>query len=97
MKRAITKTEKRLMFGAYRKYKESTDTELYDVYNKVSNAKKNAMEYCKELMHKLNGRDLRIISHTVQFFTVGFEFPDEETGELNFAYITKAYDRFITV
>lgn len=73
---------------------KSNNTELYQVYGSYSVYKARAFEYCKALMHDLNGYGLRILSFNSQAFTVGFEFADPETGEAMFAYITKDYDRF---
>ena len=95
MREAKGKAETTLLLDAYRRWQKSTDTELHHVYGKASSAKHDAMRRCRQLMYDLNGRGLKIISHNCDTFTVGFEYPDEETGELNFAFITKAYDRFI--
>ena len=97
MKKVTTKSERNLVLSAYERWLKSTDTELWHVYGSFSEAKAKAMEYCRNLMDSLDGRDLRIISHNTNEFTVGFEFPDGETGELNFMYITKSYDRYITL
>ncbi len=73
---------------------DSNDYALYQVYGNYSHAKEQAMQYCEEMMHAYNGHGLSIISHNSMVFTVGFEFYDDETGALMFAYITKDYDRF---
>ena len=92
-----TKHGREDMIYHYKQWKMSNDTELYHVYGRFSKAKIHAMDRCKALMYNYNGRDMRILSHSDQQFTVGFEFPHPETGVLCFAYITKAYDRFIEV
>lgn len=71
----------------------SSAKELYQVYGSYSQAKVNAMEYCKEMMEKYNGYDLCIISHNCNVFSVGFIFKDDD-GKKIFAYITRDYDRF---
>ena len=95
MQEVTRKSEREMMIQHYHQWQRSTDTELYHVYGRFSRAKINAMDYCKELMHSLNGTDLRICSHNDHSFSVGFEFPIPATGELCFAYITKSYDRYI--
>lgn len=73
---------------------KSNKVELWQVYGSYSVYKARAFEYCKELMHDLNGYGLRILSFNSQAFTVGFMFFDAETGDEMFAYITKDYNRF---
>ena len=71
----------------------SSAKELWQVYDRYSHAKENAMNYCKEMMKKYDGFDLCIISHNSNVFSVGFIFKDDE-GKKIFAYITRDYDRF---
>ena len=82
------------MQAAYERYEESTDTELWQVYGRYSHAKRNAMEYCRELCYKLDGHGLRIISHNTMCFSVGFEFTNPTNGAECFAYITRDNNRF---
>lgn len=86
-------TNSKLIVDAYYRYLKSNDSRLWDVYKKVSMAKVNAYEYCNAKKRELNGRDLKIVSHNSQLFTVGF------IGELDnrqaFIYITKDNERFI--
>ena len=72
----------------------SSDTELSHIYGRFSENKARAMRYCEALMEKLNGRDLRIISHNSMVFSVAFLFEDSETGVCCMAYITRDYDRY---
>lgn len=81
----------------YGHYLRSRNTSLWDVYGRFSQAKRNAFDYCVDLMNELNGCDLRIISYNSQAFTVGFLFNHPETGRECFAYITKDYNRFCEV
>lgn len=81
----------------YSAYLKSTSHDLYDVYSSYSIYKARAYNRCRDLMLDMNGWGLRILSHNSQAFTVGFEYPDSETGEICFAYITKDYDRFTTL
>lgn len=81
----------------YTQYLNSTDYNLWDVYGTFSQNKIRAFESCRQLMFRLGGHDLRILSHNSQAFTVGFEFVDKETGVLRFAYITKDYNRYCDV
>ena len=75
-------------------YEQSEDWALWQVYGRYSQAKENAMQYCVDLMHRLDGWGIRILSHNCMMFTVGFCFNDPDTGVLRFAYITRDYDRF---
>ena len=95
MEKVTRKSEREMMEAKHRDWENSTATELYHVYTKFSSAKAKAMEYCRNLMYALNGSGLRIISFNDQTFSVGFEYPDPETGAMCFAYITKAHDRCI--
>lgn len=55
---------------------------LWDVYGKVSQAKKNAWDYCYSLYCKENGAtDFRIISHNSFTFSVAWDIINTETGE----------------
>lgn len=81
----------------YEDYKRATASELWEVYGRFSRAKINALDYCKSLKFKMNGRNGRIISANTFQFSYGFEYDDPDTGALCFAYITKDYDRFTTV
>lgn len=74
----------------YNRYCNSSDYELRHVYGRWSDAKENAMEYCKAQMYKRHGYGLRIVSHNVNVFTVGFKF-DEGNTEM-FMYITPSKD-----
>lgn len=95
MKEITRKSERNMMIGQYRVWQNSSNTELYHIYGKFSQAKINAFERCKALMQSLGGEGLRILGHNCDTFSVGFEFPNPETGAMCFAYITKDYDRFI--
>lgn len=79
----------------YEAYLRSSATSLTDVYGKCSSAKVKAWDYCRDLMVKKNGYDLRIISANGYMFTAGFMF--EEDGHLMFMYITKSKDLAIEV
>ena len=46
---------------------------LYDVYTTVSQAKRNAYDYCLALCAKENGYNFRIISHNTFSFSVAWE------------------------
>ena len=86
-------TNSKLIVDAYYRYLKSNDSILWDVYKKVSMAKVNAYAYCNSKKCELNGRDLKIVAHNCQSFTVGF------IGEIDnrnaFVYITKDNERFI--
>ena len=78
----------------YTQYENTHYYNLWDCYTSYSHNKIKAFEYCENLCNMLGGWGLRIISHNMMQFTVGFEFADPNTGELMFAYITRDYDRF---
>ena len=80
---------------SYRQYLYSSDdTRLEDVYGRYSAAKARAFRYYEELCEELNGYCLCITAHNTMTFTVGFEFPHPETGEIRLAKITKDYNYF---
>jgi hypothetical protein len=86
-------THNKQMKGAYEQYKRATATDLYGVYKSFSSDKYRAYLYCVELMQKLNGRGLKVLSGNSFSFSVGFEYMNSDTGEAMFAYITKDNDR----
>lgn len=59
-------------------YNRATKTNLYECYNKFSNAKANAMEWCKDKMKAMNGHDMKILSHNTFGFTVGWLVGDDK-------------------
>lgn len=92
-KKKMTKRER----TAYEDWKRSEMYELYHAYGSASTAKWNAWEYCKRLCRDMNGEGLKVISKNTFQFTVGFEYPSEETGEIMFAYITANSDTFTPI
>ena len=84
--------------GAYRSYCNSNYETLEDAYVRYSRAKKEAYDYCINLMKEFDGDGMRIIGRNCHTFSAGFIFEvlDEETYEVKraFCYITKSYDRF---
>lgn len=62
----------------YERYSCSFAHELSDVYDTWSNAKEDAMRYCKTLERDCNGYNGKILSHTDQCFTYGFIVTDED-------------------
>lgn len=61
---------------------------LSDVYGSYSSKKAAAYEYCRMLCDKFNGERFCIASHNNNVFTVDFDFPHPETGEMMHAHIT---------
>lgn len=90
----MTLSNSKTIKNAYERYINSHTSFLWECYNHYSPRKSEAMEYCKRLMHKLNGWGLRIISYNCNVFTVGFLFMNED-DEKCFAYITRDYDRYM--
>lgn len=91
-KAKLNNKECKIALSKFNDWYYSSAKELYQVYGSYSQAKENAMNYCKEMMKKYEGYDLRIISHNSNVFSVGFIFKDD--GKKIFAYITRDYDRF---
>lgn len=83
--------------SAYNTYKSSNMTTLNDLYNTYSYAKLRAYNYCRNLYDTLNGYDFRIIGGNCMTFSVGFKYHDTTTGEEMFVWITKTYDRQISL
>lgn len=54
---------------------------IFEVYKNPSLAKQRAAFNCWALCERMGGFNFRIISHTCQFFTVSFDFPNPVTGE----------------
>lgn len=71
--------------------------DIFKAYKNPSSAKVRAWEYCKRLCQEHDGFALRIISHGVQTFSVGFCYVGKETGRPCFAYITRDYDSYCYV
>lgn len=79
----------------YKRYLRSSDTQLFDCYDKPSQAKFNAYDYCLSLFREYNGSDFRIIGYNTFGFSVGFMF--EKDGKTYLAYITKDNDRYFEI
>ena len=71
---------------AWEWYCDSNDVNLSDVYTKCSQDKKDAYKTCVAVQEEYNGEDLRITSHSIYTFTVGFRFIHE--GKKAFCWIT---------
>ena len=82
---------------AYRRWQNSSDTCLYHAYERFSQAKTNAWEYCERLEAEFNGTGLRIISYNSCVFTAGFTGVDPDTGEVMFMFITKTKDWYAPI
>ena len=68
--------------------------DIYEAYKNPSIYKVRAWNRCKDLCARMNGWGLTISAAGVQTFSVVFSYPDEVTGEICYAYITRDYDRF---
>ena len=82
--------------GFYENYKRATATELSEVYGRYSAAKAQAMEYCKEMQHNMNGYDGRICSANTFQFTYAFKYVNE-SGRNCLAYITRDHNRYFEI
>ena len=75
----------------YRRYiKTNNNGELWSVYESFSQAKRNALAYCKDLQADCEGYHGRIVSKCTSYFTYGFIF--ERMGQAYFAIITPAHN-----
>lgn len=83
--------QKRTAKGNINRYKASDLYSLYCAYAKPSIRKINAWEYCVNLMNKMGGFGLKIISYNTFMFTAAFVF-DDENGVEKMMYITPNYD-----
>ena len=63
-------------------------TNIFDVYEKPSQAKISAYRNCREDMEYHNGFDFRITGHNCMKFSCAFLYPDPETSELRIRYHT---------
>ena len=53
---------------------QNEGTELSDIYGRYSQAKHNAMEWCKRQCEINDGVDFHICSHNSNFFSVSFRY-----------------------
>ncbi|MBQ8793937.1 MAG: hypothetical protein IJZ63_04240 [Clostridia bacterium] len=88
----MTKTNSKIIKDAYRKYLDSSYYDLYDCYSSCSYAKREAMDYCKELANEYLGYNLKIIGFNTSTFSVGFI--GQMDGKKIFVYITKNLNRY---
>lgn len=91
----MVQCKRKFMYEKMREYKQSKLYNLYSCYNKVSDSKEIAYEYCLRLMDKYNGTDLRIIGYNTFVFSAGFI--GEYEGRKAFFYITADYDRYMYI
>ena len=88
--KTMTKAEKRIIEN----YNNSASaTELWKVYATVSQAKRNAFEYCKRKQYEYAGIDGRIVSFNTFIFT--FAFKTTIKGEKYLYYITPSKETLI--
>lgn len=78
--------------GSYRSYLESGYYDINQAYANPSYAKIRAFKDCWWMCKQLHGTGLKVISKNTFVFTAGFEFVNDETGEVMFMYITPNYN-----
>lgn len=76
--------------GEYRRYLHSHNYKLSDCYDRWSERKQHAYDYCKELARECGWSSYGIVSHNTCMFTFGFVFECDDVKW--FAYITKAHN-----
>ena len=91
------KEKERQARNHYKAWERSKDYALEFVYNSFSANKARAWRYCHTKQAELNGYGLKIISHTLQMFTAGFEYYDEKAQTVKFYYITPSYECAIDI
>lgn len=89
----MTYTKTKQIKNAYEMWKTSNCLTLNDCYKKPSSNKFQAFVYCKSLMKKHNGHDLKITSYNLYHFSVGFI--GEIDGKEAFFYITPSDNKYI--
>ena len=94
-----TNKEKLSMYYTYKSYLESKWDDVTDAYKTCSEAKKDS--YWR---HVYQGKRIygsvfnpKVISRNTNFYTMGYLFPDAETGEMNFMYITVSKFRYVHI
>lgn len=77
----------------------SSDDSIYTAYKNPSQYKMSAYEDLKNQAEHFYPwmTGYSVISHNSNFFTVGYEFEDNETGELCFMYVTHTKKRYCTL
>lgn len=81
----------------YEAYLRSEMYSLEQAYGRYSDAKAKAWAYCRELMYKNDGYNLKVVSKNTSFFSAGFLFINKETGEEMYMHITKSADKAYSV
>ena len=89
--------QKRMAKSNIMAWRNSRYTDLRSAYGRYSKDKADAWDYCMKLCSEKNGEGLKVISANSWRFTAGFVYPDAETGELMFMYITKEYDQPVSL
>ena len=86
----MTEIKGKKLLGFYQSYCRSTEYNIFQAYNRPSDAKIRAFDYCLDLMSKLDGHGIRIVGHNCMTFSAGFEF--EKDGRRYYCHITPTYD-----
>ena len=86
----MTKRDLQTIEWNYKRYINSTAETIEQAYKKPSGSKKMAFNDIWWMCRQMHGWGLKVISHTAQFFTAGFQYCDPENGNIRFRYITKS-------
>ena len=73
-------------------YEQSEMDSLEKAYKSASHRKWAAWHYCQRLCREHDGWGLKVIHRNTWMFTAGFEYVNQETGEVMFMYITPNYN-----
>lgn len=80
----MTKKQEQLLNN----YKRATLTELYQCYANPSQAKRNAYVCCRGKCYGMGGFGFKICGYNCTMFSVGWLYPNPETGVIMLHYET---------
>lgn len=92
-------TKSKIIKQAYQNYiSQTTKKDLYDFFKQPSDNKRQIYWHWQyTILPKMHGYDLAVLGGNCQDFTLGFLYPDKDTGEIMFAYITKYNQRTCSI
>jgi len=92
----LTPKAKESLFSRCR-YNWNACADIYEAYKNPSVYKVKAFNFWKDFARKIEARNLTIVAHGVQTFSLTFDFDHPETNEPCKAYITRDCNRFAKV
>lgn len=73
-------------------YKQAPQRGLDDCYNACSVYKRRVWRHYLDVCAALHGQGITVVSYNCNFFSLGFLYPDADTGALKLACITPTHD-----